>query len=73
MKNIYISCQEAKKLLGYKNHNSIHYLVKNKRLNEYVIGPLKRKVYSLQEVRDMQNFNKSSKESGVRIHHWALL
>ena len=69
MKTIYISCQEAKKLLGYKNHNSVHYLVKNNRLNEYVVGPLKRKLYSLQEVRDMQNFNKSSKESGVRIHH----
>ena len=69
MKTIYISCQEAKRLLGYKNHNSVHYLVKNNRLNEYVVGPLKRKLYSLQEVRDMQNFNKSSKESGVRIHH----
>ena len=69
MKTIYISCQEAKRLLGYKNHNSVHYLVKNNRLNEYVVGPLKRKLYSLQEVRDMQNFNKSSKDSGVRIHH----
>jgi len=61
MKTIYISCQEAKRLLGYKNHNSIHYLVKKNRLNEYVVGPLKRKLYSLQEVRNLQNSNKSSK------------
>jgi len=60
MKTIYISCQEAKKLLGYKNHNSVHYLVKNNRLNEYVVGPLKRKLYSLQEVRNLQDSSKSS-------------
>jgi len=60
MKTIYISCQEAKKLLGYKNHNSVHYLVKNNRLNEYVVGPLKRKLYSLQEVRNLQGSSKSS-------------
>jgi hypothetical protein len=60
MKTIYISCQEAKRLLGYKNHNSINYLVRKKRLNEYVVGPLKRKLYSLQEVRNLQNSNKSS-------------
>ncbi len=60
MKTIYISCQEAKRLLGYKNHNSIHYLVRKKRLNEYVVGPLKRKLYSLQEVRNLQGSNKSS-------------
>ena len=58
---IYISCQEAKRLLGYKSHNSIHYLVQTKRLNEYVVGPLKRRLYSLQEVRNLQNSNKSSK------------
>lgn len=61
MKTIYISCQEAKRLLGYKNHNSIHYLVQKNRLNEYVVGPLKRKLYSLQEVRNLQNSYKSSK------------
>ena len=61
MKTIYISCQEAKRLLGYKNHNSIHYLVQKNRLNEYVVGPLKRKLYSLQEVRNLQNSSKSSK------------
>jgi len=60
MKTIYISCQEAKRLLGYKNHNSVHYLVKNNRLNEYVVGPLKRKLYSLQEVRNLQDSSKSS-------------
>ena len=60
MKTIYISCQEAKRLLGYKNHNSVHYLVKNNRLNEYVVGPLKRKLYSLQEVRNLQCSSKSS-------------
>jgi len=60
MKTIYISCQEAKRLLGYKNHNSVHYLVKNNRLNEYVVGPLKRKLYSLQEVRNLQGSSKSS-------------
>jgi len=64
MKTIYISCQEAKRLLGYKNHNSIHYLVQKNRLNEYVVGPLKRKLYSLQEVRNLQNSNKSSKPQG---------
>ena len=64
MKIIYISCQEAKRLLGYKNHNSIHYLVQKNRLNEYVVGPLKRKLYSLQEVRNLQNSNKSSKPQG---------
>ena len=64
MKTIYISCQEAKRLLGYKNHNSIHYLVQKNRLNEYVVGPLKRKLYSLQEVRSLQNSNKSSKPQG---------
>jgi len=47
-------------LLGYKNHNSVHYLVKNNRLNEYVVGPLKRKLYSLQEVRNLQGSSKSS-------------
>lgn len=61
MKTIYISCQEAKRLLGYKNHNSIHYLVQKNRLNDYVVGPLKRKLYSLQEVRNLQNSSKSSK------------
>ena len=60
MKTIYISCQEAKRLLGYKNHNSVHYLVKNNRLNEYVVGPLKRKLYSLQEVRNLKDSSKSS-------------
>jgi len=60
MKTIYISCQEAKRLLGYKNHNSVHHLVKNNRLNEYVVGPLKRKLYSLQEVRNLQDSSKSS-------------
>ena len=64
MKTIYISRQEAKRLLGYKNHNSIHYLVQKNRLNEYVVGPLKRKLYSLQEVRNLQNSNKSSKPQG---------
>jgi len=64
MKTIYISCQEAKRLLGYKNHNSINYLVQKKMLNEYVVGPLKRKLYSLQEVRNLQNSNKSSKPQG---------
>jgi len=64
MKTIYISCQEAKRLLGYKNHNSIHYLVRKKRLNEYVVGPLERKLYSLQEVRNLQNSNKSRKPQG---------
>jgi len=61
MKTIYISCQEAKRLLGYKNHNSINYLVQKKMLNEYVVGPLKRKLYSLQEVRNLQGSSKSSK------------
>ena len=60
MEKIYISCQEAKRLLGYKNHNSVYYLVQKKRLNEYVVGPLKRKLYSLQEVRNLQGTNKSS-------------
>jgi hypothetical protein len=54
MTTIFISCQEAKRLLGYKNHNSINYLVQKNRLNEYVVGPLKRKLYSLQEVRNLQ-------------------
>jgi len=61
MRTIYISCQEAKRLLGYKNHNSINYLVQKNRLNEYVLGPLKRKLYSLQEVRNLQGSSKSSK------------
>jgi len=61
MRTIYISCQEAKRLLGYKNHNSINYLVQKNRLNEYVVGPLKRKLYSLQEVRNLQGSSKSSK------------
>jgi len=60
MKTIYISCQEAKRLLGYKNHNSINYLVQKKMLNEYVVGPLKRKLYSLQEVRNLQGSSKLS-------------
>ena len=60
MNTIYISCQEAKRLLRYKSHNSIHYLVQKKKLNEYVVGPLKRKLYSLQEVRNLQGSNKSS-------------
>ena len=55
MKNIYISCQEAKALLGYKNHNSISYLVKQNKLNEYIIGPLNRKLYDLQEVRNLKD------------------
>jgi len=58
MRTIYISCQEAKRLLGYKNHNSINYLVQKNRLNEYVVGPLKRKLYSLQEVRNLQGSSK---------------
>ena len=61
MRTIYISCQEAKRLLGYKNHNSINYLVQKNRLNEYELGPLKRKLYSLQEVRNLQGSSKSSK------------
>ena len=61
MKTIYISCQEAKRLLGYKNHNSINYLVQKNKLNEYAVGPLKRKLYSLQEVRNLQGSSKSSK------------
>ena len=60
MRTIYISCQEAKRLLGYKNHNSINYLVQKNRLNEYVVGPLKRKLYSLQEVRNLQGSSKLS-------------
>jgi len=60
MKNTYISCQEAKRLLGYKNHNSINYLVQKNKLNEYVVGPLKRKLYSLQEVRNLQGRLKGS-------------
>ena len=60
MKTIYISCQEAKRLLGYKNHNSINYLVQKKMLNENVVGPLKRKLYSLQEVRNLQGSSKLS-------------
>jgi hypothetical protein len=60
MKTIYISCQEAKRLLGYKNHNSINYLVQKNRLNEYVVGPLKRKLYSLQEIRNLQGTSKLS-------------
>jgi hypothetical protein len=54
MKTIFISCQEAKRLLGYKNHSSIHYLVKKNKLNEYVIGPLNRKLYNLQEVHNLR-------------------
>ena len=61
MRTIFISCQEAKRLLGYKNHNSINYLVQKNSLNEYVLGPLKRKLYSLQEVRNLQGSSKSSK------------
>ena len=61
MENIFITCQEAKRILGYKNHNSINYLVQQRQLNEYTIGPLKRRLYSLQEVRNLQNSNKSSK------------
>ena len=61
MRTIFISCQEAKRLLGYKNHNSINYLVQKNRLNEYAVGPLKRKLYSLQEVRNLQGSSKSSK------------
>jgi hypothetical protein len=60
MKTIYISCQEAKRLLGYKNHNSINYLVQKNRLNEYVVGPLKRKLYRLQEIRNLQGTSKLS-------------
>ena len=60
MKNTYISCQEAKRLLGYKNHNSINYLVQKNKLNEYVVGPLNRKLYSLQEVRNLQGRLKGS-------------
>ena len=60
MKKIYISCQEAKKLLGYKSHNSINYLVQKNKLDEYVVGPLKRKLYSLQEVRNLQGRLKES-------------
>ena len=60
MKITYISCQEAKRLLGYKNHNSINYLVQKNKLNEYVVGPLKRKLYSLQEVRNLQGRLKGS-------------
>ena len=61
MEKIFITCQEAKRILGYKNHNSINYLVQQRQLNEYTIGPLKRRLYSLQEVRNLQNSNKSSK------------
>jgi hypothetical protein len=60
MRTIFISCQEAKRLLGYKNHNSINYLVQKNRLNEYVVGPLKRKLYSLQEIRNLQGSSKLS-------------
>ncbi len=60
MEKIYISCQEAKKLLGYKSHNSINYLVQKNKLDEYVVGPLKRKLYSLQEVRNLQGRLKES-------------
>ena len=61
MRTIFISCQEAKRLLGYKSHNSINYLVQKNRINEYAVGPLKRKLYSLQEVRNLQGSSKSSK------------
>lgn len=60
MEKIYISCQEAKELLGYKSHNSINYLVQKNKLDEYVVGPLKRKLYSLQEVRNLQGRLKES-------------
>ena len=42
MKNTYISCQEAKRLLGYKNHNSINYLVQKNKLNEYAADSVER-------------------------------
>ena len=35
MEKRYITCQEAKLILGYKNHRSINYLVQNNKLNEY--------------------------------------
>ena len=63
MEKIFISCQEAKRILGYKNHNSINYLVQQRQLNEYTIGPLKRKLYSLQEVRALQEIKKGSNNS----------
>ena len=63
MKNTYISCEEAKRILGYKNHNSINYLVQKNQLDEYMIGPLKRKLYSLQEVRALQEVKKGSNNS----------
>jgi hypothetical protein len=50
----YITGQEAKRILGYKNHQLISYLVQKNKLNEYVIGPLKRKLYSLQEVQSLR-------------------
>ena len=53
-KERYITGQEAKRILGYKNHQSISYLVQKNKLNEYTIGPLKRKLYRLQEVQSLR-------------------
>jgi hypothetical protein len=50
----YITGQEAKRILGYKNHQSISYLVQKNKLNEYTIGLLKRKLYNLQEVQSLR-------------------
>jgi len=61
MNTLYISAQEAKKMLGYKNHNSISYLVQKNKLNEYQVEPFKRKLYSLQEVRNLRPITKHIK------------
>jgi hypothetical protein len=66
METIYISCQEAKRLLGYKNHNSINYLVQNNKLNEYTIGPLKRKLYNLWEVQGLQKRHKGPAGNSIK-------
>jgi hypothetical protein len=66
METIYISCQEAKRLLGYKNHNSINYLVQNNKLNEYTIGPLKRKLYNLWEVQGLQKRHKGPAVNSIK-------
>ena len=66
MNTTYICCQEAKRLLGYKNHNSINYLVQNNKLNEYSIGPLKRKLYNLWEVQSLQKRQKDPAVNSIK-------
>jgi hypothetical protein len=41
----YLSQIEATRFLGYKNHNSIHHLVRHKKLQEYKLGLTGRKYY----------------------------